>query len=135
MKSILFYLPCLSAGEQLKFYTSMGFDIVEINKYSKKPNKDIMVKYEAIFLQFYINKNLLVNKKVNIKNLSVDNAEQLYETFINNIKRNGLEIPRAGIPGITEIENLEGKKQFTITDPSGNIFIIKTEDDYEEEKT
>jgi effector-binding domain-containing protein len=132
MKNILCHLPCLSAEEQLKFYTSIGFDIIEINKYCKKPNKDIMVKYKKIYLQFYINEKLLINENISIKYISVDNVEQLYETFINNLKRNGLEIPRSGIPGITEIEGMEGKKQFSIADPSGNTFIIKTENNYEE---
>ena len=52
MKSILFFLPCLSASAQLKFYTSIGFDIIEIFKYSKDKDKDVMVNYKNILLQF-----------------------------------------------------------------------------------
>ena len=129
MKSILHFLPCLNASEQLKFYTSMGFDIIDINKYNEK-NKDVMVKYENIILQFYIYKDLSVNKNISVKYLPVNNTEQLYETVINNLKRNGLEIPRTGIPRITEIEGLDGEKHFTIVDPSGNTFITRTENNY-----
>ena len=78
MKSILHFLPCLNASEQLKFYTSMGFDINE-------ENKDVMVKYKNIILQFYIYNDLSVNKNISVKYLPVYNTEQLYETVINNL--------------------------------------------------
>jgi hypothetical protein len=129
MKNILHFLPCVNATEQLKFYTSIGFDIIEINK----KNKDVIVKYENIVLQFYFYKKLSADKNISIKYLPVNNTEQLYETVINKLKRNGLKIPRTGIPRITEIEGLEEERRFTIVDPSGNTFIIKTEDNYEEE--
>ena len=51
--------------------------------------------------------------------------EQLYERFINELKRNGGEIPRTGIPRITEMEGTGEDKHFKIVDPSGNTFIIK----------
>ena len=126
MESLLLLLPCVNAAEQLRFYTSIGFDIIAVNRYNKK-NQDILVAYKNIFLQFYTSKNLLVNENTGIKYLPADNIEQLYETFTSSLRINGQEIPRAGIPRITEIEGSEDGRHFTVVDPSGNTFIIKTE--------
>jgi hypothetical protein len=124
MESMLFVLPCLNAADQLRFYTSIGFDIIAVSQGNKK-NKDIIVKYENILLQFYTRKNAPVHTSV--KYLPSDHIEQLYETFTGTLQKNGQAVPRAGIPRITEIEGPPEDRHFTIADPGGNVFVVMAE--------
>lgn len=116
-------LPCPSIKDQVSFYETLGFKIVQIYT---RPNPYAVVKYGTIEMHFYGSKKILPNENPQMCFLRVGDVDRVYEEFTSGLKETTGKIPRSGIPRISKLKHLAYDRRFMITDVGGNTLFIGT---------
>lgn len=111
-------IPCIDKNKLISFYKHIGFNLLYFS-----PTYFIL-GYKEIELHFYSSRKLLPEENATMCYIKVDNIDDIYNDFINNLKDATNRIPRTGFPKITKIRELADDMRFTLTDPSGNTFYI-----------
>lgn len=121
LNKVIPILPCSNTKAQIDFYKHLGFEIV-----GQFTRSYIVIKFNEIALHFYGTKEVAPEQNSSMCFISVDNVDEIYNTFISNLTTNTGRVPRNGFPKITKIRDLSEDRRFTLTDPSGNTFYIGT---------
>lgn len=121
MDKVIPIMPCSNTKMQIEFYKHLGFEII-----GQFARSYIVVKFKEIELHFYGTSKIAPEENSSMCLISVDDIEELHNTFTDNIKTNTGKIPRNGFPKITKVRDLSEDRRFTLTDPSGNTFYICT---------
>ncbi|BDA77847.1 hypothetical protein LPTSP3_g07770 [Leptospira kobayashii] len=120
-------LPCSSVKEVIKFYQALGF---EITRKPTAPNPYVCVRFGGIEIHFFSMKQTGSKGSYGTCYVSTSDADGLYKSFTDSLKRNLGKIPFSGIPRLTPIKDLSSEERgFDIVDPTGNWIRIgqKTE--------
>lgn len=123
MDKVIPILPCPSIKEQVAFYESIGFTIVQTYT---RPNPYAVVQYGSLEIHFYGSKKTLPAENPSMCYLRVDNVKAVHETFSTGLKQSLGKIPRTGIPRISKLKDLKEDRRFMVTDMGGNTLFIGT---------
>ena len=115
-------LPCRSIDEQAAFYAALGF---ETTFRRPGPTGYAAVRRGGIELHFFVLRSLEPGDSFSSCYVYVHDVDELYASFREGLRSALGRIPTRGIPRVGALRHTAyGVRQFTVTDPGGNVLRI-----------